>query len=187
MHLHSYRGCFELERRLYRIDRWRLPVSWGVPLNGVGYAAAALVAVLIAAKLPLLGALLGSVPAPVRMLILPVGVAYALCQVRVDGRSAHGALGALARHRLGARRIVGYKRRSEASLARYADIAFAPDESGSRLRRARLHGPAEVVLAYPARGWSSRGGLVVEQTSQRPLADAQSLSLTDGQRLEIRA
>ena len=31
--IRSYRVCFSLERRIYKIDRWRLPVPWGVPLR----------------------------------------------------------------------------------------------------------------------------------------------------------
>ena len=35
--LRSFRVCFQLERRLHRIDRFRLPFPYGLPLRGLGY------------------------------------------------------------------------------------------------------------------------------------------------------
>ena len=42
--IRSYRRVFEVDRRIYRVDRWALPVPGGVPLRGVGYFAAAVAA-----------------------------------------------------------------------------------------------------------------------------------------------
>jgi hypothetical protein len=39
--IRSYRRVFEVDRRIYRVDRWALPVPGGVPLRGMGYFAAA--------------------------------------------------------------------------------------------------------------------------------------------------
>ena len=38
--IRSYRRVFEVDRRIYRVDRWALPVPGGVPLRAVGYFAA---------------------------------------------------------------------------------------------------------------------------------------------------
>ena len=38
--LRSYRLAFELERRLHRIDRFRIPVPYGIPLAALAYAVA---------------------------------------------------------------------------------------------------------------------------------------------------
>src|SRR5918992_1366740 len=32
--IRSYRRVFEVDRRIYRVDRWALPVPGGVPLQG---------------------------------------------------------------------------------------------------------------------------------------------------------
>ena len=53
MEIRSYRRVFDLERRIYRIDRLRLNPG-GVPVRGVVYFLALLLAVLIARRLPLL-------------------------------------------------------------------------------------------------------------------------------------
>ena len=37
MVIRSYRRVFEVDRRIYRVDRWALPVPGGVPLRAVGY------------------------------------------------------------------------------------------------------------------------------------------------------
>ena len=45
--IRSYRRVFEVDRRIYRVDRWALPVPGGVPLRAVGYFAATVLAVVI--------------------------------------------------------------------------------------------------------------------------------------------
>ena len=50
--IRSYRRVFEVDRRIYRIDRWALPVPGGVPLRAVGYFVAALLAMIVAGSLP---------------------------------------------------------------------------------------------------------------------------------------
>jgi hypothetical protein len=90
--IHSFRVVFELERRIHKIDRWRLPVPYGVPLRGLAYWAVALVATIGFTRLPLVGSAVEVLPAPVRFVVLPVGVAYLLARVEVDGRPAHRAI-----------------------------------------------------------------------------------------------
>ncbi len=71
----SYRRVFQVDRRIYRVDRWVLPVPGGVPLRGVAYFVAALGAVLLAGRLPVIGGLVGELAAPLRYVVLPFGVA----------------------------------------------------------------------------------------------------------------
>ena len=99
----SYRLCFELERRIHKIDRWRIPVPYGVPLRGIAYALAAIAAVIALSGLPLAGDLLGALHPAIRLVVLPVAAGYALCRVQVDGRPAHAAALAWLRFRVGAR------------------------------------------------------------------------------------
>ena len=87
--IRSYRRVFEVDRRLYRVDRWALPVPGGVPLRGLGYFAVALVAVVLLGALPVVGALLGGLSAPVRYVIVPLAVAMLGTHAAPDGRAAH--------------------------------------------------------------------------------------------------
>ena len=89
--IRSYRVCFDLERRIHQVDRWRIPVPYGIPLRGIAYAVTCLIGVVVVQGLPLIGTVLGALHPALRLVILPVGVAYAACQLRVDGRPAHAA------------------------------------------------------------------------------------------------
>ena len=104
LQIRSFRVVFELERRIYSVDRFRVPLPYGLPLRSIAYAAAALVCVLILDGLPMTGALLGVLPTPVRLVLVPVATSWALTRVRVDGRTAHAAAVAWAGYRLAPRR-----------------------------------------------------------------------------------
>src|SRR4051794_8677426 len=99
LQIRSFRLVFALERRLFKVDRFRLPFAYGVPLRAIGYAAVALTAIALAARLPLVGALLGVAPPPLRFVALPVAVAAVLTRARVDGLPAHRAAALWLAHR----------------------------------------------------------------------------------------
>src|SRR3954449_11233809 len=104
MVIRSYRRVFEVDRRIYRVDRWALPVPGGVPLRAVGYFAAALVAVIVAGSLPGVGELVAGVSAPIRFVVVPLAVAVLGSQAAPDGRAAHRFAWDWLRLRLRARR-----------------------------------------------------------------------------------
>src|ERR1700755_3543435 len=87
--IRSYRRVFEVDRRIYRIDRWALPVPGGVPLRAVCYCAATLVLAILLSVLPVTSELIGAISAPLRYVILPLGVAVLGSQAAPDGRAAH--------------------------------------------------------------------------------------------------
>jgi hypothetical protein len=187
--IRSFRVVFDLERRIHKVDRWRLPVPHGVPLRGVAYFVVALVAVVLLSRLPVAGVLVGALPPPVRYVVGPVAVAYALTQVRVDGRSAHAAIVAWIRYRLGARHLASFRVVSAPrSVTRLGEATIVPDERFARLRRAAVAGPARVLLRYPIQS-RVRGGrrpvLRVEQMPGPPLFEARSVRLRSGQRLVV--
>ena len=174
--------AFELERRLFRIDRWRLPVAYGVPLRSIGYAVLALGAVIVAGRLPLIGASLAMVAAPVRLVLVPCAVAYALSRICVDGRHAHAAGTALLRHCLGPRRVVAC-RRERATRAVISEITFSPDDHASRYRRAVVIGPARLVLRYPVHGHVRGRTLTLTQASPRPMRGGKEVCVRPGGRV----
>src|ERR1700685_3026622 len=86
--IRSYRAVFDLERRIYRIDRLRLNPG-GIPVRGVVYFLAILLAVLLAARLPLLAVVARALPWYLRDLALPGASAATLTVIRVEGRPFH--------------------------------------------------------------------------------------------------
>src|SRR3954467_741488 len=81
--IRSYRRVFEVDRRIYRVDRWPLPVPGGVPLRAVGYFAAVLVLMVA------LGGLVSFLSPPLRFVVVPLAVAVLGTQAAPDGRTAH--------------------------------------------------------------------------------------------------
>jgi hypothetical protein len=159
--IRSYRSVFDLERRIYQVDRLRLNPG-GVPLRGAVYCLALLLLVLLVAALPLLGALVRVLPWYVRDLAGPVGGAALLSAIRVDGRPFHQAAWALVSYAAGPRVVLGDR---SAHLAgrrwRPGEMVVLPDGSEGRLRRLRCTGPAavRVNVAHERVEWR-RGGLL---------------------------
>ena len=184
--IRSFRVCFDLERRIHRIDRWRVPMPYGLPVRSVGYWAGALLVVLVLGRLPVTGALVAVLPAPLRLVILPAAAAYAMTQLRIDGRPAHSVGLSLVRHRLSPRKLVAFRAAPAGGEVRLRDVSIARDEAGARYRPAVVRGPAAVTLRYPARARTRGRALLVEQTGERPMWRGRRIVLRDGQRLELR-
>lgn len=184
LRIRSYRVVFRLERRLHRIGNWRVPLPHGLPLAGACYFALALCLVLILGRIPLVGALLGVLPAPARLAVLPAAAALALLRWRPDGRPPPRALLALARHRLGAQRLAAF-RSAPLGVVRLADLHLAPGSGGTRLRRAVLRGRAGGVgatLRYPC-AISGRGRVLrALQTGEGPVQEGREIAVGRGRR-----
>lgn len=161
MEIRSYRRVFDLERRVYSVDRMRLNPG-GVPVRGIVYFVAILAVGTLAASLPLLGYAVRATPWYLRDLAAPALVACVLTAIRVDGRTFHLAARALVRHALGPRRLAGVGgRRAEVGRSWFpTDIVFLPDGSEARMRRLRYTGPGAVLVAieHELHGGSTRSG-----------------------------
>jgi hypothetical protein len=146
MEIRSYRRVFELERRLYRVDRLRLNPG-GVPIRGVVYFLALLAACLIVGVVPLLGAAARALPWYLRDVALPGATAVVLCVIRVEGRPFHLAAHAVVRYRLGPRHLAGVRPcRPRDDRWWPDDILVLPDGSDARMRRLRYCGPGAVLV-----------------------------------------
>lgn len=184
--IRSFGVVFALDRRLHRVDRWRLPLPYGLPLRSIGYAAAAFVAVLVLSAVPLVGMFLGGLPVPVRLALLPAAAAYALTSLKIDGRSAHEACLGVARWWLGPRVLVGPRPGcAPGSIVRFADVVVAPDGRGPRLRRGVVDGPAVAAVRYRAQATERRRSLVVAQIDGEPLDEGFTVQCPAGRRLVI--
>jgi hypothetical protein len=165
MVIRSYRRVFELERRIYRIDRLRLNPG-GVPVRGIAYFAALLLAALAFERLPPIGLLAAAVPWYVRELAFPGLLAAALAVVRIDGRPFHLAARAVLACRLGPRRLTGLRgdRRSArfpAPVWRPEPLLMIPDGSEHRMRRLAYRGPGALLVAVAHERRVRRGPLAL--------------------------
>jgi hypothetical protein len=199
--IRSYRRVFDLERRIYSVDRLRLNPA-GVPVRGVMYFLAILAASMIAGGLPLLGGIAGRLPWYMRYIALPGVGATVLSVIRLEGRSFHLAARALLRYWAGPRRLAGLRRCAAAGGRwRPQEIVLLPDGSDHRMRRLRYAGPGAVLVSveHERRGramerdlsGAARPGLrpvlsLRQPADARVLAEGQVISLGPGARLLVK-
>jgi hypothetical protein len=173
LEIRSYRAVFDLERRIYRVDRLRLNPS-GVPVRGVVYCFAILVCLELAGALPLVGTAVRVLPWYVRDLLLPAGLAALLTMIRVEGRPFHLAAAALLGHLFGPHQFAGLmpaggslgvsrvRREGVApgQVWRPEELLLLPDGSDPRPRRLRYSGPGAVRMT------GNRQVLVLERDAE---------------------
>ena len=191
--IRSYRRIFRVERRLYKVDRWVLPVPGGVPLRGLAYFVAALAIVVALGRLPVVGALLGLLSPPLRYVILPLAAAVLGTHIAPDGRSPHRFAWSWLAHRLTARRRSAGRpvtREGERSGGG-AQLHLRADATTAELRRARVRGPGRVEFSAPvALSGGRRGRYSVRSPGHRGRTGAtviDALELHAGERLEVQS
>lgn len=171
---------FDLERRIHSIDRFRIPLPYGLPLRSLAYFGTALLLVLVAARLPVVNLPLAQLPAPARYVVVPMVIAAVLTQLRVDGRCAHDAAAAWIAWRLDSAR----DRRP--GIERLSDISCLPDDRGPIYRRCRLTGPVDGVLRLPYDAHPGLHTLTVRPRPGRPLWEGTRFTLQSRQRVRVR-
>ncbi len=202
MEIRSYRAVFDLERRIYRVDRLRLNPG-GVPLRGVAYFLALLAASALASCLPGVSALTGLVPWYLAYVAAPAAGAAVLTAIRLEGRPFHVAAQALTHHRMTPSRSAcwracerGLVETSSGERARWwpPELVLLPDGSDARMRRLRYTGPGAVLVKVshervdavgPVIGWRARLRLR-ERAGRSPLDQGQVIALARGTRLRVR-
>ncbi|MFL5844341.1 MAG: hypothetical protein ACJ762_06575 [Solirubrobacteraceae bacterium] len=167
LQIRSFRVVFDLERRIHRIDRFRVPLPYGLPLRSAGYAMAGLLAVLLLAGLPVTGPVIGLLPAPARFVLLPAAVSYALTSVKLDGRSAHAAGMAWLAFVRGPRRLRAFAPLRQEETVALGDLAVVVE--GPPPRRRRLHQP--------------RRSPTTDASRQAPSPIGEQLALVPGEQL----
>jgi hypothetical protein len=191
MEIRSYRRVFDLERRIYRVDRLRLNPG-GVPVRGLVYFLAILAGALIAGRLPLLGGAARLLPWYLGDLALPAASAAILTMIRVEGRPFHMAARAVLRYRTEPRRLAG-ARRCNGPRERWCpeEIVLLPDGSDSRMRRMRYTGPGAVLVSVehePLPVGPRNPSLTLRGVPGGGVLDrAQVIALAPGARLTIRS
>src|SRR3954470_4246698 len=142
--IRSYRSVFDLERRLYRIDRMRLNPS-GVPVRGLVYVALLVLVVLVAQRLPVLGWTIRALPWQVRYAALPGAGAALLTMLRIDGRPAQAALASVIRLALGPRHLSRFERCPPVGACLTPPPLAAIDDE-ARGGSVRFRGPGAVLV-----------------------------------------
>lgn len=195
--IRSFRRVFDLERRIYRIDRLRLNPG-GVPVRGIVYLLATLAALELLRAVPIVGLALARLPWYLLYAGIPIPAAALLTMVRLEGRTVHQAVVALVRCELGTSRRIGLRRRPAARSRWSPDpVVVLPDGSDARLREMRFTGPGAVLIATPhdrrvdagARRWGRgpRRPQLVLRPSRSPVAGAprEVIVLDAGTRLRV--
>lgn len=195
MELRSYRAVFDIERRIYRIDRLKLNPS-GVPLRGVVYFLALLLAGALIAALPGVDALAAAIPWYLREIALPAATAALLAVLRIDGRPFHVAAAALLAHATQPRLTLGCGLPLSGSRWRPEELLLIPDGSEARMRRMSYRGPGVVLVAVAHRRCELPDGalrrlrrrpqLVLSELRGRELSRAQLIELSPGAHLRLR-
>jgi hypothetical protein len=106
----------------------------------------------------------------------------------VDGRPAHRFLLAWGRDRAGSRWVSAFRPiEPPGACVRFVDpIVMVPDSAGPGYRRARLVGPARVLLRYPARATQRGRRLIVSQASTAALRRGKGLTFGADQQVRFR-
>ena len=194
--IRSFRRVFDLERRVYSLDGFRLNPA-GVPVRGILYVLVALLTAVVTAKLPLIGRLISVLPWYLRDIGGPAAIAALLAVIRVDGRSFHLAARAGIGWGLSPRRVESLSRSSEAGRVWYPpELVVLPDGSDHRLRKLRFTGPGAVLVLTAHRlvgGDGRRSGLSGRSTvglahRQGPCPERGIvIALARGGRLDVKA
>jgi hypothetical protein len=188
------RRVFRVERRLYRIERWRIPVPGGIPLRAAVYTVATLLVVLAAGRLPGLGALIGLAHPAYPYVLLPLAVGVLGSQVAPDGRATHRfARDWLALRLRARRRSAGRAVALEGEpLPAGGELMLRADHRTPELRPGVVRGPATVAFREPValsggrRGrWRARPA--GERGARRGERMVGRVALDAGERLEVRA
>lgn len=192
--IRSYRSVFDLERRIYRIDRLRLNPG-GIPVRGVVYFLALLAAAFLAAKLPGVAV----VPWYLREIALPAAFAALLSAIRIEGRPFHLSAVALMRFATTPRHLTGAGSCPPRGQRWHPqEILVLPDGSDWRLRRVRYTGPGAVLvtIAHERAEWGRRLSLfparrmrltIRELPGLRALSTGRAIALGPGTRLDVLA
>jgi TcpE family len=146
----SYGLVFKIERKLFKIDRWRLPLPGGLELRAIVYGATILFGMLIASRLPIVGLALGLLPGPLHWALIPGGLTFVLLKLQIEGRAPHRVLASMISWYFGKRLIVASASADRpVALAPIQTIWISPDWRSSRYRPAEIHGPTLLLCRYP--------------------------------------
>ncbi|HEY7933508.1 MAG TPA: TcpE family conjugal transfer membrane protein [Solirubrobacteraceae bacterium] len=146
----SYGLVFKIERKLFKIDRWRLPLPGGLEVRAIVYAVTILLGMLVASRLPGIGLILGLLPSPLHWGLIPGGLTFVLLKLQIEGRAPHRVLASLISWYFSERLITATSKADRPGLHAPIDTVWIlPDWCSGRYRTAEISGPTCVVCRYP--------------------------------------
>ncbi len=149
--IRSYALVFRMQRKLFKIDRWRLPLPGGLEIRAIVYAIVVLLADLVLSRLVLIGPLTNKLPAPLHWAIFPGLLVFGLIKLEVEGRPPHRVVGSLLGWWVRPKYFIGLRHAARPGIRVPIQTLFlAPDWRSSHYRPAEIHGPTTVVCRYPA-------------------------------------
>jgi hypothetical protein len=193
--IRSYALVFRMQRKLFKIDRWRLPLPGGLEIRAIVYAIVVLLGDLFVSRLVLIGPVTDKLPAPLHWAILPGLVVFVLVKLEVEGRPPHKVIASLLGWWVRPKYYIGRGPITRPGLrAPIHALWLTPDWRGPRYRPAQIHGPTTVVCRYPTnariphnrRGEATGEAMYLsEPTYDRLVLDGNAIEIPAGQRLVI--
>jgi hypothetical protein len=193
--IRSYALVFRMQRKLFKIDRWRLPLPGGLEIRAIVYAIVVLLADLVLSRLVLIGPVTDRLPAPLHWAILPGLVVFVLVKLEVEGRPPHRVIASLLAWWVGSKYFIGRLPAARPGpRAPIQTLWITPDWRGSRYRPAAVGGPTTVVCRYPANahvrldrnGRPNGNAMYLDHPSYGRLAlEGNTIEVPAGQRLVI--
>lgn len=146
----SYALVFRTQRKLFKIDRWRLPLPGGLEIRAIVYAIVVLLADLVISRLVLIGPITNKLPAPLHWAILPGLVVFGLVKLEVEGRPPHRVIASVLGWWVRPKYFIGLSHAAPpGTRAPIQTFCVTPDWRASHYRSAEIHGPTTVVCRYP--------------------------------------
>lgn len=196
--IRSYSRAFDHDRRLHSIPSGDRPIVLGedgIAVRALPYAAVLALLAFVLLRLPLIGDVMGLVPAIVWYAVVPVLFGVAGSRKEPDGLALHRWLELEARHRLTPRvRHGGRAVRPEGrTVALGGKLAIARDHRGPHLQPARVTGPGRVEFAEPVGVLQRRRGPSIvrplpalTRREHKRAHTAQAVDLDPDETLEVR-
>jgi hypothetical protein len=149
--IRSYALVFRMQRKLFKIDRWRLPLPGGLEIRAIVYAVIVLLGDLALSRVVLIGPATNELPAPLHWAILPGLVVFALVKLEVEGRPPHRVLSSLLGWWVRPKYFIGLRPATRPGAQVPIEVLSAtPDWRSSRYRPSVINGPTTIVCRYPA-------------------------------------
>lgn len=178
MRLRSYARAFPRDRRIYRIDRWAIPIPGGLPLAASAWFVGLAVGLVALAQLPAIGAVASIVGWPATVIIGPGAGALALTRTLDDGRSVPAHAWCAARYRIAHLPSRARARACTRVLWIFGDHTLAP--------RVRIHGPGRLAVAGSVDLTQRSARIIVATISAVTGRAPQVVALAESQVLEVR-
>jgi hypothetical protein len=193
--IRSYALVFRMQRKLFKLDRWRLPLPGGLEIRAIVYAIVVLLGDLFVSRLVLIGPLTDRLPAPLHWAILPGLVVFVLVKLEVEGRPPHRVIASLFGWWVRPKYFIGRRVAARPGMrAPIQTLWITPDWRGSRYRPAAVDGPTTVICRYPANahlrldrdGRPHGNAMYLDDASYERLAlEGNTIEIPAGQRLVI--